>query len=120
MIIPRMAMKAMHGRRKGVLPRRWLTGAALVATALIATLVVVLLPGHGAVTDRAMLIATRDMMISVRNRVAELAFQGKTADEAVAAKPTGDYDKYVPGGSPDNAARFVRQIYAEIAAEGRR
>ena len=34
-------------------------------------------PGHGAVADRADLIATRDMMIGVRDRVAQLVHQGK-------------------------------------------
>jgi glyoxylase-like metal-dependent hydrolase (beta-lactamase superfamily II) len=77
------------------------------------------LPGHGAVTDRAALIATRDMMIAVRDRVAQFLFQGKTQDEVVAAKPTGDFDKFVPGGTAATADRFVRQIYADLVVEGR-
>ena len=75
------------------------------------------IPGHGAVTDRAALIATRDMMMGVRDRVAQLFHQGKTPDEVVAAKPTSDYDKYVPGGTTSTADRFVRQIYAELVVE---
>jgi glyoxylase-like metal-dependent hydrolase (beta-lactamase superfamily II) len=75
-----------------------------------------IVPGHGAVGDRAALIATRDMMLGVRDRVAQLLHQGKSADEAVAAKPTSDYDKFVPDGTPATADRFVRQMYAELIA----
>lgn len=75
-------------------------------------------PGHGAVADRATLFATRDMMIGIQDRVAQLVRQGKTADEAVAAKPTRLYDAYVPGGTASTADRFVRQIYAELVGEG--
>ena len=74
-------------------------------------------PGHGVVADRAMLFATRDMMIAVRDRVAQLVRQGKTPEQVVAAKPTSDYDAYVPGGTASNADRFVRQIYAELVGE---
>ena len=75
-------------------------------------------PGHGAVADRATLFASRDMMIGVRDRVAQLVRQGKTPEEAVAAKPTRNYDAFVPGGTASTADRFVRQIYAELVVEG--
>ena len=67
-------------------------------------------PGHGPVTDRAALIAHRDMIIAVRDRVAKLVQEGKTVAEVVAAKPTTDYDATVGA----NADRFVQQLYEEL------
>ena len=71
------------------------------------------IPGHGAVTDRAGVTAHRDMIVVVRDRIAQLIQQGKTVEEVTAAKPTADYDARVPGGT-GTAARFVGQLYAEL------
>ncbi len=73
-------------------------------------------PGHGAVTDRAGLIAHRDMIIAIRDRASRLVQQGKTQQEVVAAKLTADYDARVPGGAAANPDRFVGQVYAELKA----
>jgi glyoxylase-like metal-dependent hydrolase (beta-lactamase superfamily II) len=75
-----------------------------------------IVPGHGGVTTRAALSTIRNMMIGVRDRVAQLIHQGKTPDEVVATKPTSDFDQFVPGGSPATADRFVRQVYSELVA----
>jgi glyoxylase-like metal-dependent hydrolase (beta-lactamase superfamily II) len=48
--------------------------------------------GHGPVADKADLVAFRDMLVTVRDRVSELKKQGKTLDEVVAAAPTAVYD----------------------------
>ncbi len=73
------------------------------------------IPGHGAVTDRAGLMAHRDMIVAIRDRVAPLVQQGKTQQEVVAAKLTADYDARVPGGAATgNPDRFVGQVYAEL------
>jgi hypothetical protein len=34
----------------------------------------------------------RDMLVTIRDRVAELKRQGKTLDEVQAARPTADFD----------------------------
>jgi len=70
-------------------------------------------PGHGAITDRNGLIAHREMIIALRDRVARLVQQGKTQEEVVASKPTADYDTKVPmpGTTGD---RFLGQLYAEL------
>ena len=70
-------------------------------------------PGHGAMTDRAGLVAHRDMIIAIRDRVARLVQQGKTQEEVVAAKPTSDYDTRVPGVGT-TGDRFLGQLYAEL------
>jgi glyoxylase-like metal-dependent hydrolase (beta-lactamase superfamily II) len=50
------------------------------------------IPGHGTVGSRADLQAYRDMLKLVRDRVAKLKAEGKSRDEAIAAKPTADLD----------------------------
>jgi len=75
-----------------------------------------IIPGHGPIVDRNAVAAHRDMILGVREQVAKLMQQGKTADEVVAAHPTADYDAKVPPAAPngDRAAdRFVGQLYAE-------
>ncbi|MBV8464466.1 MAG: MBL fold metallo-hydrolase [Burkholderiales bacterium] len=74
-----------------------------------------IIPGHGPVTDRNSLVAQRDLVIAVRDKIATLAAQGKTLDEVIAAKPTADFDAQVPNGS-QTSERFVRWVYAEVKA----
>ncbi|HTC35049.1 MAG TPA: MBL fold metallo-hydrolase [Bryobacteraceae bacterium] len=72
-----------------------------------------IIPGHGATVNRAAVIAHRDMILVVRDKVAALVAQGKTVDEVLAAKPTSDYDAIVPNSSM-TSERFIRQLYAEL------
>ena len=51
-----------------------------------------IVPGHGALADREALLKYRDMLVTVRDRVQKLKAAGRTAKEAVAAKPTADLD----------------------------
>jgi cyclase len=51
-----------------------------------------IIPGHGPLATRADLVAYRDMMVKVRDRVAALIKQGKTREQVIAAKPTADLD----------------------------
>jgi len=75
-----------------------------------------IVPGHGAVVNKAEVLAHRDMAIAVRDKVVALVKQGKTADEIVAAKPTADYDAKVPQGAT-TSERFIRAIVAEATAK---
>jgi cyclase len=72
-----------------------------------------IVPGHGPITDRAALIAHRDMTIAIRDRVAKLKQEGKSVEQVVAAKPTADYDERT-GNAAASADRFVQQLYAEL------
>ena len=74
-----------------------------------------IIPGHGPSVDRNAVIATRDMVLTVRDRVAALVAQGRSEDEVVSARVTADFDARVqqPG---TTAERFVRQLYAELKA----
>jgi glyoxylase-like metal-dependent hydrolase (beta-lactamase superfamily II) len=50
------------------------------------------IPGHGPLATRADLQASRDMLKTLRDRIAKLKGEGKSRDEAIAAKPTAEYD----------------------------
>ena len=53
----------------------------------------IIIPGHGKpVSNKAELQACRDMLVTVRDKVANLKRQGKSRDETVAAKPTAPFD----------------------------
>jgi glyoxylase-like metal-dependent hydrolase (beta-lactamase superfamily II) len=76
-----------------------------------------IIPGHGAIVDRTAVMAHRDMILGVREQVAKLVKEGKTADEVVAAHPTADFDAKVPPAAPNgdrNTDRFVGQVYSEL------
>lgn len=72
-----------------------------------------IVPGHGPVVSRAEVMAHRDMILGIRDRVAQLVAQGKTQEEVLAAHPTADYDARVPN-SKETTERFVTQLYAEL------
>ena len=75
-----------------------------------------IVPGHGPIVTRAEVIAHRDMVLSVRDRVAALVAQGKTLDEVLAAHPTEDFESKVPNSSQRREG-FVTQVYAELKAQ---
>jgi glyoxylase-like metal-dependent hydrolase (beta-lactamase superfamily II) len=52
----------------------------------------IIIPGHGPVGDKAGLTEYHDMLVAIRNNVAELKKQGKSLSETIAAKPTAAYD----------------------------
>src|SRR6185295_8136654 len=49
-----------------------------------------IIPGHGPTVDRAAVMAHRDMVLVVRDRVAKMIGEGKNAQQIIAAKPTSD------------------------------
>jgi glyoxylase-like metal-dependent hydrolase (beta-lactamase superfamily II) len=51
-----------------------------------------IIPGHGPLGTKADLKAYRDMLVTVRDRVAAQVKAGKTLDEVAAAAPTADLD----------------------------
>ncbi|QJP16820.1 MBL fold metallo-hydrolase [Starkeya sp. ORNL1] len=53
----------------------------------------IIIPGHGKpVSNRAELKEFRDMLVAIRDNVATLKKQGRSRDEAVAARPTAAFD----------------------------
>jgi len=52
----------------------------------------IVIPGHGAIGDKAQLAFYSDLLVGTREKVAALKKQGKLLDEIVAAKPTAATD----------------------------
>lgn len=70
-----------------------------------------IIPGHGDLGDRASLKTYRDVMASVRHRVATLIAQKKTLAQIIAAKPLADYDA-VWGNGFMKADQFLAMVHA--------
>ena len=82
-------------------------------------------PGHGPVSTRADVIAHRDMLVAVRDRISGLIKQGKGEDEVVAAHPTASFDsatlkdvaQYYDDGNMAryrNGDAFTKQVYQQL------
>jgi len=71
-----------------------------------------IIPGHGPVSTKADVVAWRAMLVTLRDRVAELAAQKKTLDEIKAAKPTAEFDAKRAGMIP--ADMVIETIYKEL------
>lgn len=74
-----------------------------------------IIPGHGALSTQAELVAYRNMLATVRDRVAAAIAQGKSLDEVIAARPTLEFDAAWGKGliPPD---LFVRVMYQGLSA----
>jgi glyoxylase-like metal-dependent hydrolase (beta-lactamase superfamily II) len=73
----------------------------------------IVIPGHGPVGGRKELEEFRDLLRSVRDAVAALKMQGRSDDEAVAAKPTAKYDAKW-GTAFIGPDAFTRLVYAGV------
>jgi glyoxylase-like metal-dependent hydrolase (beta-lactamase superfamily II) len=73
----------------------------------------IVIPGHGPVGDKAGLIEFRDMLVTVRDKVAALKKEGKSVDEIVASKPTATYDEKW-GGFVIDGSTFTKLVYAGV------
>ena len=65
---------------------------------------------------RAAIVAHRDMVVLMRDRVRQQIDDKKTLDQIVASKPTADHDERV-GNAPASADRFIGQLYAELGGK---
>jgi hypothetical protein len=70
-------------------------------------------PARGPVSDGEPVQAVHDMIVTVRQRVQQMASAGKTEEQIVAAHPTAEFDARWGHGrvSPD---QFVREVYAAL------
>ena len=73
----------------------------------------IVIPGHGPIGDKAKLVEFRDILVTIREKVAALKKQGKSRDEVVAAKPTANYDAKW-GGFVINGDFFTKLVYAGV------
>lgn len=72
-----------------------------------------IVPGHGALGDKAALQGYREMLVTVADRVEKLKASGKTVDEAVAEKPTADLDAAWAKGNIQ-AGTFVALVWESL------
>jgi cyclase len=87
---------------------------AAVDTALaLASETTRIIPGHGPMSNRAELVAYRDMLIAERDGIKPLIADGKTVEQVIAAKPTAALDGEWGDGFLD-PERFVRIVYSSL------
>jgi glyoxylase-like metal-dependent hydrolase (beta-lactamase superfamily II) len=72
-----------------------------------------IVPGHGPLLTKADLENYRALLVDARDRVAKLVDDGKTIDEAVAAKPLADLDAKA-GATQQGSDNFVKLIYLSL------
>ena len=74
------------------------------------------IPGHGMLTDKQGLIAYRDMLTKIRDRIQKQVNAGKTLEEIKLSRPTQDFDSEWGGGflKPDV---FVEIVYQSLMQE---
>jgi cyclase len=53
----------------------------------------IVVPGHGDVTDKRRLQACRDMLWTIRGRIAALVGEGKSLEDIIAANPSREFDR---------------------------
>ncbi|HET9949375.1 MAG TPA: MBL fold metallo-hydrolase [Longimicrobiales bacterium] len=70
----------------------------------------VVVPGHGPLSTRADLLAHRDKLITIRDRIRSHIEMGHSADQVVAAHPEEGYAEPGPG-----TERWVRAAYEELS-----
>ena len=73
-----------------------------------------IVPGHGALADRAALLKYRDMLVVVRDRVQKLKANGQSLETVVAAAPTADLDP-VWGKGFWPPKEFVAMVYRTVS-----
>jgi cyclase len=73
-----------------------------------------IIPGHGPMGSRADLQKYRDMLSSIRDKVAALRASGASEQEAVAKKPTADFDPIWSKGFFVNGDVFTGLVYRTL------
>lgn len=72
-----------------------------------------IVPGHGPLQTKTSLTDYRVMLVTARDRVARLIKDGKSIDDAMAARPLADLDAKV-GSDEAGSANFVKLIYLSL------
>ncbi len=73
-----------------------------------------IIPGHGALSNRAELEVYRQMLIDVKQRTENAIAQGLTLEEFIASNPTADYDATWGKGFL-KPAEFLTIVYQNLA-----
>ena len=78
----------------------------------------IVIPGHGALSNRAELQAYRDMMSTIRDRISGYVEEGKTVEEVLESKPTADFDERFSKQMPSDT--FVKIVFDDISKSGKK
>lgn len=73
-------------------------------------------PGHGRVCDQTEVVDYRDMVVLVRDVVADLIKQGKNLEQIQAAHPAAPYETRY-GTQPGVTSSFIESIYKSLTAK---
>ena len=74
------------------------------------------IPGHGRVSEQMEVVDYRDMVVLVRDNVADLIKQGKTLDQIKAARPALPYETRY-GAQAGVTGAFIESIYKSLQAK---
>jgi glyoxylase-like metal-dependent hydrolase (beta-lactamase superfamily II) len=87
--------------------------AAATANIAMASAHTIIVPGHGPAGDLKSQTAFRDMLVTIRDRVAALKDKGMTLEQAQAAAPTKDHDA-IWGRSIISGKLFTALVYRGV------
>jgi glyoxylase-like metal-dependent hydrolase (beta-lactamase superfamily II) len=73
----------------------------------------VVIPGHGAISNRRELSEYRDMLVTVGRRIREGVENGRNLEEVLASRPTAEFDARYGSGFM-TATRFVSILYRDL------
>ncbi|HEY8519445.1 MAG TPA: MBL fold metallo-hydrolase [Gammaproteobacteria bacterium] len=72
------------------------------------------IPGHGRVGDEADIVEYRDMVVILRERIADMVRRGMTLEQVLAARPALDYDPRYDRGGEWTSRMFVEAVYRDL------
>jgi cyclase len=76
------------------------------------------IPGHGRLSEQMEVVDYRDMVVLVRDNVAELMKQGRTLDQIKAARPALPYEtRYGAQTGPWTTNAFIEAVYKSLQAK---
>jgi cyclase len=76
------------------------------------------IPGHGRLCEQMEVVDYRDMVVTIRDVIADLIKQGKTLDQIKEARPTLAYEpQYGSQTGPWTTGMFVEAIYKNLTAK---
>jgi glyoxylase-like metal-dependent hydrolase (beta-lactamase superfamily II) len=74
------------------------------------------IPGHGRVSEQMEVVDYRDMVVLIRDVIADLIKQGKTLDQIKAARPCLPYETRY-GTEPGVTNAFIESVYRSLTAK---
>jgi glyoxylase-like metal-dependent hydrolase (beta-lactamase superfamily II) len=74
------------------------------------------IPGHGRVSEQMEVVDYRDMVVLIRDVIADLIKQGKTLDQIKAARPCLPYETRY-GTEPGVTNSFIESVYKSLTAK---